>query len=158
VLLRADLGELRLVLTGGGLERLGPLPAASSGSASFRWKSSRRSTTPPPASFFPGLYERFWLPPLEAMASGVRSGAVNVGAIAEVRWEAAVQFDPETRRPSRTAPAKRSRWRTSCTTSASLRAARFRCEKWPGSAMPSTGRSIQTGLVGSWMCVSVSPS
>jgi hypothetical protein len=82
-------------------------------------------------------------------------GAVNVGAIAEVCWEAAVLFDPKDPAPSRTAPAKRSRWRTSCATSASPRA--LHVGEMPGTAMPLTGRSLQTGLVRSWMCVSVSP-
>ena len=80
------------------------------------------------------------------MTSGCPVGVVNVGAIAEVCWEAAVLFDPKD--PAAIANAAREALALAdgCTTSPSLRAARFMWEKWPGSAMPSTGRSLQTGL------------
>src|SRR6188508_1200398 len=63
-LLRETRPQLRLILTGGGLERLEPLP------------------------------EGFGIPPLEAMACGCPVAASTAGAIPEVCGEAAVLFDP----------------------------------------------------------------
>jgi glycosyltransferase involved in cell wall biosynthesis len=93
-LLRQHSPELRLILTGGGLERLGGLPVGVE-----RW-----GIVPPTelASLyrraaclvFPSLYEGFGLPPLEAMASGCVVAASNVSAIPEVCGDAAVLFDP----------------------------------------------------------------
>ena len=92
--LRTNRPRLRLILTGGGLERLGPLPegAESLGVVSAETLASlyRRAV----CLVFPSLYEGFGLPPLEAMASGCPVAASNVGAIAEVCGDAAVLFDP----------------------------------------------------------------
>jgi glycosyltransferase involved in cell wall biosynthesis len=93
-ILRKHSPELRLILTGGGLERLGQLPEGVE-----RWGIV------PPAELaslyrraaclvFPSLYEGFGLPPLEAMASGCPVAASNVSAIPEVCGDAAVFFDP----------------------------------------------------------------
>jgi glycosyltransferase involved in cell wall biosynthesis len=93
-LLRKDRPKLRLILTGGGLERLGQLPEGVE-----RWG------VVPPADLaslyqraaclvFPSLYEGFGLPPLEAMACGCPVAASNVSAIPEVCGDAAVLFDP----------------------------------------------------------------
>lgn len=92
--LRSTRPRLRLVLTGGGLERLDPLPEGVE-----RW-----GVVPPErlASLyrraaclvFPSLYEGFGLPPLEAMASGCPVAASNAAAIPEVCGDAAVLFDP----------------------------------------------------------------
>jgi glycosyltransferase involved in cell wall biosynthesis len=93
-LLRKHSPELRLVLTGGGLERLGRLPEGVE-----RWgivapaelaSLYRRAA----CLVFPSLYEGFGLPPLEAMASGCPVAASNVAAIPEVCGDAAVLFDP----------------------------------------------------------------
>jgi len=86
--------KLRLVLTGGGLDRLGQLPDGVE-----RWGIV------PPAELaslyrraaclvFPSLYEGFGMPPLEAMACGCPVAASNVTAIPEVCGDAAVLFDP----------------------------------------------------------------
>jgi glycosyltransferase involved in cell wall biosynthesis len=93
VLLRSELPDLRLVLTGGALEELGALPDGV----------DRLGTVPPEelASLyrtaaclvFPSLYEGFGLPPLEAMASGCPVAASTAGAIPEVCGDAAVYFD-----------------------------------------------------------------
>jgi glycosyltransferase involved in cell wall biosynthesis len=94
VLLRAELPELRLVLTGGGLEDLGALPEGVDriGSVSAEELASLYRTAA--CLVFPSLYEGFGLPPLEAMASGCPVAAANIGAVPEVCGDAAVYFDP----------------------------------------------------------------
>ena len=93
-ILRKHDPTLRLVLTGGGLERLGRLPDGVE-----RWgivpavelaSLYRRAA----CLVFPSLYEGFGMPPLEAMASGCPVAASNVAAIPEVCGDAAVLFDP----------------------------------------------------------------
>jgi glycosyltransferase involved in cell wall biosynthesis len=92
--LRETRPRLRLVLTGGGLERLEPLPegVTALGSVSTERLVSlyRRAA----CLVFPSLYEGFGLPPLEAMACGCPVAATNAGAVPEVCGEAAVYFDP----------------------------------------------------------------
>jgi glycosyltransferase involved in cell wall biosynthesis len=92
--LRGTRPQLRLVLTGGGLERLGPLPdgVTQLGSVSAERIVSlyRRAA----CLVFPSLYEGFGLPPLEAMACGCPVAAAAAGAIPEVCGDAAVLFDP----------------------------------------------------------------
>jgi glycosyltransferase involved in cell wall biosynthesis len=86
--------RLRLVLTGGGLERLDPLPEGVErlGVVSPEQLASlyRRAA----CLVFPSLYEGFGMPPLEAMASGCPVAAAKAGAIPEVCGDAAVLFDP----------------------------------------------------------------
>jgi glycosyltransferase involved in cell wall biosynthesis len=93
-LLRREHPELRLVLTGVGLERLGPLPEGVErrGAVSPDELASlyRRAA----CLVFPSLYEGFGLPPLEAMACGCPVAAANTAAIPEVCGDAAVLFDP----------------------------------------------------------------
>jgi glycosyltransferase involved in cell wall biosynthesis len=92
--LRETRPQLRLVLTGGGLERLEPLPEGveNLGSVSAEHLASlyRRAA----CLVFPSLYEGFGLPVLEAMACGCPVAASNAGAIPEVAGDAAVLFDP----------------------------------------------------------------
>ncbi len=93
--LRQTRPQLRLVLTGGGLERLDPLPEGveSLGSVPPEHLASlyRRAA----CLVFPSLYEGFGLPVLEAMACGCPVAASNAGAIPEIAGDAAVLFDPE---------------------------------------------------------------
>ena len=93
-MLRETRPQLRLVLTGGGLERLEPLPEGveSLGSVSPEHLASlyRRAA----CLVFPSLYEGFGLPVLEAMACGCPVAASSAGAIPEVAGDAAVLFDP----------------------------------------------------------------
>jgi glycosyltransferase involved in cell wall biosynthesis len=93
-ILRKHDPKLRLILTGGGLERLGQLPDGVE-----RWgvvpagelaSLYRRAA----CLVFPSLYEGFGLPPLEAMACGCPVAASNLTAIPEVCGDAAVLFDP----------------------------------------------------------------
>lgn len=93
--LRRELPELRLVLTGAGLERLEPLPEGVDRlgfvSADELASLYRRAA----CLVFPSMYEGFGLPLLEAMASGCPVAAAGAGAIPEVCGDAAVLFDPE---------------------------------------------------------------
>jgi glycosyltransferase involved in cell wall biosynthesis len=92
--LRETRPQLRLVLTGGGLERLEPLPEGveSLGEVSAEHVASlyRRAA----CLVYPSLYEGFGLPVLEAMACGCPVAASNAAAIPEVAGDAAVLFDP----------------------------------------------------------------
>jgi glycosyltransferase involved in cell wall biosynthesis len=92
--LRETRPQLRLVLTGGGLERLEPLPEGveSLGEVPASQLASlyRRAA----CLVYPSLYEGFGIPPLEAMACGCPVAASNAGAIPEVCGDAAVLFDP----------------------------------------------------------------
>jgi glycosyltransferase involved in cell wall biosynthesis len=93
-MLRDTRPRLRLLLTGGGLERLDPLPEGVEGrgvvSATELASLYRRAA----CLVYPSLYEGFGMPPLEAMASGCPVAAANAGAIPEVCGNAAVLFDP----------------------------------------------------------------
>jgi glycosyltransferase involved in cell wall biosynthesis len=92
--LRETRPQLRLLLTGGGLERLDPLPEGVENlgevPASQLASIYRRAA----CLAYPSLYEGFGLPPLEAMACGCPVAASNAGAIPEVCGDAAVLFDP----------------------------------------------------------------
>jgi glycosyltransferase involved in cell wall biosynthesis len=92
--LRETRPQLRLVLTGGGLERLEPVPEGveilgevSPGQLAALYRRAA-------CLVYPSLYEGFGIPPLEAMACGCPVAASNAGAIPEVCGEAAVLFDP----------------------------------------------------------------
>jgi len=92
--LRSTRPRLRLVLTGGGLERLAPLPEGveSWGEVSPPVLASlyRRAI----CLVYPSLYEGFGLPALEAMACGCPVAASDLRALREVCGDAAVFFDP----------------------------------------------------------------
>ena len=92
-LIRRQRPELRLVLTGTGLERLdvpdgvevrGRVPRVQL-AALYRRAS---------AVVFPSLYEGFGQPPLEAMASGTPVAVSTAGSLPEVCGDAARYFDP----------------------------------------------------------------
>lgn len=91
---RRERPDLRLVLTGAGLERLGRLPegverrdAVAAGELASLY---RRAS----CLVFPSLYEGFGLPPLEAMACGCPVAAADAGSLPEVCGDAAALFDP----------------------------------------------------------------
>jgi glycosyltransferase involved in cell wall biosynthesis len=92
-LVRRERPELRLVLTGSGLEGL---PRASG--VDVRGHVSRdelvRLYQTAHALVFPSLYEGFGLPPLEAMACGCPVACSSSGALPEVCADAVKYFDP----------------------------------------------------------------
>jgi glycosyltransferase involved in cell wall biosynthesis len=93
-ILRPTRPQLRLVLVGDGLDRLGSLPDGVE-----RW-----GVVPAPelASLYrraaclvyPSLYEGFAQPPLQAMACGCPVATANRGALPEICGDAAAFFDP----------------------------------------------------------------
>ena len=91
--LRRERSDLRLVLTGSGLERLSP-PAG----VEVRGRVPREQLASlyrrASALVFPSLYEGFGQPPLEAMASGCPVACSTAGALPEVCGSAARYFDP----------------------------------------------------------------
>jgi glycosyltransferase involved in cell wall biosynthesis len=92
-LVRREQPELRLVLTGSGIERLPPRDGVEIRGHVPRDDLIRLFQTAQ-ALVFPSLYEGFGLPPLEAMACGCPVAASRAGALPEVLGEAARYFDP----------------------------------------------------------------
>ena len=90
-----ELPELRLVLTGGGLEQLEPLPAGVERLGIVPLEELASLYRRAACLVFPSLYEGFGLPPIEAMACGCPVAASNAGAIPEICGPAAVLFDPK---------------------------------------------------------------
>jgi glycosyltransferase involved in cell wall biosynthesis len=86
--------ELRLVLTGTGLERLRVFPEG----VEVRGRVSREELAElyrtASALVFPSLYEGFGQPPLEAMASGTPVASSRAGSLPEVCGDAALYFEP----------------------------------------------------------------
>lgn len=93
-LLRQDDAELRLVLTGEGLERLGDVPEWVERRGLITFDELKRLYGTARLLVFPSLYEGFGLPPLEAMASGCPVAASTAASIPEVVGDAAEVFDP----------------------------------------------------------------
>ncbi len=94
VILHAEMPELRLLLTGGGLEALGTLPTGVErlGEVSASTLATLYRTAA--CLVFASLYEGFGLPPLEAMACGCPVACSNAASLPEVCGDAAVYFDP----------------------------------------------------------------
>ena len=86
--------DVRLVLTGTGLERLRVFPEG----VEVRGRVSREELAElyrtASALVFPSLYEGFGQPPLEAMASGTPVVSSRAGSLPEVCGDAALYFEP----------------------------------------------------------------
>lgn len=93
-LLRADGHRLRLVLTGGDLDRLGPLPDFVEWRGHVGEEELAELYRRAAVLAFPSLYEGFGFPPIEAMASGCPVAASGSGALPEICGDAAVYVDP----------------------------------------------------------------
>ena len=101
---RSSMDDLGLVVAGQpGWHRIRftrRLPASAVKGGSFspgtcRIRRSRRSTTRPPSSHIPSIYEGFGLPVAEALAIGAVVVASNTTSIPEVAGDAALLVDPE---------------------------------------------------------------
>jgi glycosyltransferase involved in cell wall biosynthesis len=92
-LIRHERPELRLVLTGSGLENLPARPGVEVRGHVPREELVRLYQSAE-ALVFPSLYEGFGLPPLEAMACGCPVTVSAAGALPEVCGDAARYFDP----------------------------------------------------------------
>jgi glycosyltransferase involved in cell wall biosynthesis len=87
--------ELRLVLTGTGLDRLGGVPQGVDVRGRVPREELAELYRTASALVFPSLYEGFGQPPLEAMACGCPVAASRAAAIPEAVGDAAALFDPE---------------------------------------------------------------
>lgn len=92
-LVREGHSQLRLVLTGGGLDSLGPVPEWVDVRGFVSRDELRELYRRAAALVFPSLYEGFGLPPLEAMASGCPVVSSTAGSLPEVCGEAAEFVD-----------------------------------------------------------------
>jgi glycosyltransferase involved in cell wall biosynthesis len=86
--------ELRLILTGTGLERLGAVPKGVEVRGRVRREELAELYRTASALVFPSLYEGFGQPPLEAMASGTPVAVSRAGSLPEVCGDAALYFEP----------------------------------------------------------------
>ncbi len=91
--LRRDRPELRLVLTGTGLEKL-ELPDGVGVKGRVPREELAALYRRASALVFPSLYEGFGQPPLEAMACGCPVACSTAGSLPEVCGNAARYFDP----------------------------------------------------------------
>lgn len=94
-LVREQAPDLRLVLTGGGLDGLGDLPAWVDKRGLVSQDELRALYRSAACLAFPSRYEGFGLPPLEAMASGCPVAAARAGSLPEICGDAAEMFDPD---------------------------------------------------------------
>lgn len=97
-LLKTERPELRLVLTGGGLEHLTDVPGNVDVKGLVPFAELLDLYRRAKCLVFPSLYEGFGLPPLEAMASGCPVAASTAGSLPEVCGDAAIMFDPHSPR------------------------------------------------------------
>jgi glycosyltransferase involved in cell wall biosynthesis len=86
--------ELRLILTGTGLERLGRMPEGVEVRGRVPREQLAELYRTASALVFPSLYEGFGQPPLEAMASGTPVAVSRGGSLPEVCGDAALYFEP----------------------------------------------------------------
>jgi glycosyltransferase involved in cell wall biosynthesis len=92
--LRQARPDLRLVLTGSGLEKLTGVPPGVEVRGRVPRDKLAELYRTASALVFPSLYEGFGQPPLEAMASGTPVAVSRAGSLPEVCGDAALYFDP----------------------------------------------------------------
>jgi glycosyltransferase involved in cell wall biosynthesis len=92
-LIRRERPELRLILTGSGLESLPQHEGVEILGHVPRDELIHLYRTAE-ALVFPSLFEGFGLPPLEAMACGCPVAAANTAALPEILGDACLYFDP----------------------------------------------------------------
>ena len=92
---REQAPDMRLVLTGGGLDDLGELPQWVDKRGLVNQEELRELYGRAACLAFPSRYEGFGLPPLEAMASGCPVAAARAGSLPEICGDAAEMFDPD---------------------------------------------------------------
>lgn len=97
-ILQEERPELRLVLTGGGLDHLVEVPENVEVKGLVPFPELLELYRKAKCLVFPSLYEGFGLPPLEAMASGCPVASSTAGSLPEVCGDAAVMFDPHSPR------------------------------------------------------------
>jgi glycosyltransferase involved in cell wall biosynthesis len=94
-LVRERVPDMRLVLTGGGLDELDQLPEWVEKRGLVSREELLRLYRQAACLAFPSRYEGFGLPPLEAMASGCPVAAADAGSLPEICGDAATLFDPQ---------------------------------------------------------------
>jgi glycosyltransferase involved in cell wall biosynthesis len=94
-IVREQTPDMRLVLTGGGLDDLGDLPEWVDKRGLVSQEELRELYRRAACLAFPSRYEGFGLPPLEAMASGCPVAAARAGSLPEICGDAAEMFDPD---------------------------------------------------------------
>src|SRR6187397_1707069 len=93
-MLRETRPQLRLILTGGGLERLEPLPEGVESLGEIPASQLASLYRRAACLVYPSLYEGFGLPPLEAMACGCPVIVSRAASLPEVCGDAAIYCDP----------------------------------------------------------------
>lgn len=94
-LLRQRRPGIQLVLTGGALDSLGPVPDWVQVRGLVSLDELQRLYRQAAVLAFPSRYEGFGIPPLEAMASGCPVASSTAGSLPEVCGEAAEFFSPD---------------------------------------------------------------
>ena len=94
VIMRQRLPGIRLVLTGGDGDSIGPLPDGVTHEGRVSRERVRELYRTANALVFPSLFEGYGLPPLEAMACGTPVACSHAGSLPEVCGGAAELFDP----------------------------------------------------------------
>lgn len=91
---RRAVPDLELVLTGGALDGIGPVPAGVTVRGLVSFAELIELYQQASVLVFPSRYEGFGMPVLEAMATGCPVACSTAGSLPEVCGDAAITFDP----------------------------------------------------------------